>query len=427
MLFLAIKHLFTRKKQSIITLLGIMIGTTAFIVMSAFFAGVQNQITDSLVSGDAHIKIYAQEEDITPDSIEKKQFNNLKLNKDANEKHEIKSITWIRKPGGTRKSLSIENPNLWREVFKDSEEFLAYSPAYSTSVFTSLNNQSWTINLAGVEPSQYINITNIETKMTQGSLLDLEKGTGRVIIGEELAKALGKELFDNIIVTSTAGKQYPLKIVGLYNTSNRRADLSSGLVTLTDAQKIGQALGKISQIHVKVKNFRTAADTSNQWKKISNDLVESWDQAHEGLISMFQSQDMTRYMATGIIMLVAAFGIYNILNMIVNQKRKDIAILRSMGFEAKDIINLFLFQGVALGFSGGVAGMMLGYGICKAIGRVEFGPPGSRGDGFTLDFDFKIYMTAFLISSTAAIIASILPSRSAAKLTPIEIIRSGAE
>jgi lipoprotein-releasing system permease protein len=415
MFFLAFKHLLNRKRQSIVTLLGIMIGTTAFIVMSAFFQGVQDQLTDSLVSGDAHIKVYASEEDITPLKIEKQMFP------------EYKSVEWIRRPGGTRKSLSIENPNMWKEVFNESPDLVAATEVYSTSVFISLNNQTWTLGLTGSNPSEFVKITNIESKMTYGSITDLEKGTGRVIIGEELAKSLGKEVFDNIIVTSNSGKIYPLKIVGLFNTSNRRADLGSGYVTLADAQKIGGAQGKISQINIKVKNFRTAAEVSNLWKKISNDLVESWDQAHEGLISMFQSQDMTRYMATGIIMLVAAFGIYNILNMVVNQKRRDIAILRSMGYEASDIVNLFLLQGVTLGVSGGVSGMSLGFAICKMIGRVQFGPPGSRGDGFTLDFDFKTYLTAFIISSTAAIIASILPARSAAKLTPIEIIRSGAE
>lgn len=415
MLYLAIQHLFTRKKQSIITLLGIMIGTTAFIVMSCFFVGVQNQITDSLVSGDAHIKIYAYEEDVTPETIKDRLFPTEA------------AVSWIRKPGGTRKYSAIENPNLWNAVFSKSPEFEASTPIYSTTVLIKQDNESWTLGLTGSIPSSFIKITNIETKMTQGSILDLEKGTGNVVIGEELAKSLGKEVNDTITVTANSGKTFPLKIIGLFNTSNRRADLGSGYVTINDAQKIGSEPGTISQINVKVKNFRDAADISNRWKKVSNDKVESWDQAHEGLISMFESQDMTRYMATGIIMLVASFGIYNILNMIVSQKRRDIAILRSMGFESNDIVRLFLVQGVALGFSGGAFGMMLGYGICQAIGRVQFGPPGSRGDGFTLDFSFKIYATAFVISNAAAILASILPSRSAAKLTPIEIIRSGAD
>lgn len=415
MLYLAIRHLLTRKKQSIITLLGIMIGTTAFIVMSCFFVGVQNNITDTLVSGDAHIKIYAFEEDITPDLIKGSLYK-----KDD-------SISWIRKPGGTRLYNSIENPTMWEEVFNKNPEVIAYTPAYSTSVFIKENNQTWTVSLAGVIPSKYVKITNTESKMVKGSLLDLEKRTGGIVIGQELAKALGKEVDDNIYVTSTSGTIYPLKIVGLYNTNNRRADLRSGVVSITDAQKIDGHPGAISQIHVKVKNFRTAANLSNEWQKISNDKVESWDQANEGLISMFESQDMTRYMATGIIMLVASFGIYNILNMIVTQKRKDIAILRSMGFEGNDIIRLFLVQGVALGFSGGGLGMTLGYAICKMIGNVQFGPPGSKGDGFTLDFSFKIYATAFIISNSAAILASILPSRSASKLTPIEIIRAGAD
>jgi lipoprotein-releasing system permease protein len=415
MFYLAIQHLLNRKKQSIVTLLGIMIGTTAFIVMSCFFVGVQNQITDSLVSGDAHIKIYAYEEDITPELIEGNQFKK----KDQ--------VSWVRKPGGKKSSISIENPGLWEEVFKASPDYVASTPVYSTTGLITVNNEIKNITLVGMKPSSLIKVTNIESKMTQGSILDLEKMTGSIIIGEEMAKVLGKEVDDLIVITSSTGQNFPLKIIGLFNTNNRRADQGSGFVSLIDAQKIAAKPGAISQIYVKVKDFRQAATISNKWKKISHDFVESWDQAHEGLISMFESQDMTRYMATGIIMLVAAFGIYNILNMIVNQKRKDIAILRSMGYEAYDIIRLFLIQGVALGFSGGFFGMLLGYIICISIGRVEFGPPSSRGDGFTLDFNLQIYLTAFVISNSAAILASILPSRSASKLTPIEIIRAGAD
>lgn len=415
MLFLAIQHLITRKKQSLITLLGIMIGTTAFIVMSCFFVGVQKQITDSLVSGDAHIKIYANEEDITAESIQNKLLR------------KYKDVSWIRRPGGRRKFNSIEDPNKWDEVFEKSADFIARSPVYSTTVLIKQDNETWTLGLTGMIPSEFVKITNIESKMTKGSILDLNKGAGSLIIGEELSQALGKEVGDTIVVTSNSGKNFPLKIIGLFNTSNRRADLGSGYVTIYDTQKMGAQPGAISQIFVKVKDFQQAANISNQWKKISNDKVESWDQAHEGLISMFQSQDMTRYMATGIIMLVASFGIYNILNMIVTQKRKDIAILRSMGFEAQDIVKLFLIQGVSLGFVGGILGMIIGFFICKSIGRVQFGPPNSRGDGFTLDFNFQIYLISFVISNSAAILASILPSRSASKLMPIEIIRAGAD
>lgn len=414
MLFLAVQHLINRKKQSLITLLGIMIGTTAFIVMSSFFVGLQNQITDSLVSGDAHIKIYADETDITPEYIQEKMFPGT-------------SVGWIRKPGGTRKSSSIESLGLWDEVFTNSPEYVASTPVFSTSVVIAQNNETWNLNLTGTKPESLIKITNIEDKMIKGSMLDLLKSTGSVIIGEQLAKSIGKEVGESIIVRSTStGNTFPLKIIGLFNTDNRRADLGSGYVLISDAQKIASKPGAISQISVKVKNFREAADVSNKWKKMSNDYVESWDQAHEGLISMFQSQDTTRYMATGIIMLVASFGIYNILNMIVTQKRKDIAILRSMGYEALDITQLFLVQGLALGIGGGLLGMLLGFIICEAIGTVQFGPPGSKG-GFSLDFNMQIYLTAFVISNSAAILASILPSRSAAKLTPIEIIRSGAD
>lgn len=414
MLFLATKHLLARKKQSLVTLLGIFIGTLAFIMISGFFSAQQNYMTEMMVSSDAHIKIQARERLIVKEEVQKLLFP------------EYSAFQWRRAPAGRRAAATIENPPGWYELFKNYPEVIAATSVYTSNGIISNNGTNYSLSITGSRPSEQVKITNIASKIIKGDYLNLEKGTGGIVIGAELASDLAKELNDVITLTTTDGRQLPFKIVAIFKTGERRAELGSAYTSLADAQKIGNVSGKISQISVKVKDFRSASVLADKWKADSYDSVQSWDQLNSQLLQMFSTQDLTRYVVTGVIMLVAAFGIYNILNMVVNQKRKDIAILRSMGYESPDIIRLFLLQGVFLGLSGGLLGCLVSYILGVWIGDIHMGGPFS-GATMRIEFNFTSYMQALLISNGAAILASYLPSRGASKLTPIEIIRAGAE
>ncbi|HEX7674086.1 MAG TPA: FtsX-like permease family protein [Bdellovibrio sp.] len=414
MVFLAAKHLMARKKQSLVTLLGIFIGTLAFIMISGFFSAQQNYMIDMMVSGDAHIKIQARERLIIKEEVEKFLFP------------EYKNFVWLRAPAGRRAAAAIENPPGWYERFKDYTEVVAATSVYTATGLLSNNGTNYSLSITGAKPSEQVKITNIASKIIKGNYLDLEKGTGSIVVGKELASDFAKEVGDTITLTTTDGRQLPFKIVAIFSTGERRAEISQAYTTLTDAQKIGNVSGQISQISVKVKNFRDASKLADSWKATSYDSVQSWDQLNSQLLQMFTTQDMTQYLVTGVIMLVAGFGIYNILNMVVTQKRKDIAILRSMGYESKDIIRLFLLQGALLGLTGGLLGCLASFLFSKALGDIHMGGPFS-GATMTIDFNIYTYLQALLISNGAALLASYLPSRNASKLTPIEIIRSGAE
>ena len=135
-----------------------------------------------------------------------------------------------------------------------------------------------------------------------------------------------------------------------------------------------------------------------------------------------------RNIIVAVVMLVAGFGIYNVLMMTVTQKMRDIAILQAMGYESWEIRMLFLFQGLILGLVGAVLGLIVGYFICKYLETLPFGarPGSTRPPGhLTIVFTLGIHLQASLLSIMSALVASYLPARSAAKFTPIEIIRGG--
>jgi lipoprotein-releasing system permease protein len=200
--------------------------------------------------------------------------------------------------------------------------------------------------------------------------------------------------------------------------------------SLPTVQNITQSSGEISQIIVKILNVRDAASIAEEWGYYSRDKVESWDQANESILSVFKTQDIVRNSTTFTIILVVAFGIYNILNMVVNQKKKEVAILRSIGFDGRDTIILFLIQGMILGLIGAMLGIIVGAFGCYMIEGIPLGS--SKGNlkavirTMQISWDTIIYVKAFLIAIISASVASYIPARMASHLSPVEIIRGAA-
>ncbi|MGZ3720489.1 MAG: ABC transporter permease, partial [Bdellovibrionota bacterium] len=199
---------------------------------------------------------------------------------------------------------------------------------------------------------------------------------------------------------------------------------------LSDVQKVNHSLNNINEIDVRLADYQGAASTASTWAKLSPELVESWDQRNSNMFSIFATQTLMRYLIVGVVMLVAGFGIYNVLMMTVNQKMKDVAILGAMGYDAREIMTLFLSQGLILGFGGALFGVLAGYLSCRYLQTFTMpGPPGSTKapEHLHIALDAGIYLQATLLATLSAAVSSYLPARAAAKLTPIEIIRGGAE
>ena len=141
-------------------------------------------------------------------------------------------------------------------------------------------------------------------------------------------------------------------------------------------------------------------------------------------MSVFTTQDIVRNSMTVSILIVAGFGIYNILSMAVNHKRREIAILRSIGFESKDIVQLFLTQGVILGAIGGAVGCVVGFVLCKIMESIQITDHGLGGNHMLVVYFVGIYIRGFFLAFLSSSVASFLPAQAAGRLSPIDVIRS---
>ena len=415
MIFLGLKYLLARRKQTFLMLLGIFFGSAAYVSISGFMLGFREYLIDQLVNNNPHIHIQSREDFLSDHSLDEAFFGK-----------EFNFVFWDPPPSGRKDSAIIENPQSWYERLHSDSRVIAYSPVLTAAVIFSNGKATVPASVLGCDPLQQVKVTNIGKYVVEGSFNDLASGGNRLIIGEELKKRLGVRIGQNVLLSLAKSSPTPFKIAGIYKTGNKLSDaLAYG--SLGDIQKVNKTSNQINQISVRVQDYSQAAMIANSWASLSPEKVQSWDQINESIFNVFRIQDVVRFLSIGAIMIVAAFGIYNVLNMTVMQKRRDVAILRSMGYSTGEIVSLFFTQGLVLGVTGTASGLSFGYFLCVYLKTLPFrGPMGGPGH-MMVSMDPQIYIYAAILALSSACLASILPAYSAGKLEPIEIIRTGAE
>jgi lipoprotein-releasing system permease protein len=152
----------------------------------------------------------------------------------------------------------------------------------------------------------------------------------------------------------------------------------------------------------------------------------SWQERSEDLMSALAIRSVIMYAVVGAVLVVAAFGIYNVISTVVLEKQRDIAILRAMGFQARDIESMFLAQGALIGAVGNVFGIGLGCGLMAGLMRIHFRVPGSTDVNYlAIDWSPFQFVLAGGVAMLAAMIAAYLPARRAAKVEPVDVLRGG--
>lgn len=420
MIFLALRHLLSRFRQTVLTLLGIVLGTAAYIVISGMMLGFQTYMIDQMVNNDSHVRISAREDFITEHSLDESFFGN------STESQSDRSLVrWLVPPSGRKDSASIEYPQGWFERLNHDPDVLAYSPQLIIQIIARRARITQSARMIGSDPNRQSRVTNLQQYMLQGNFRDIGLTGNRILVGDGLLKKLGARKSEAILLSSGHGKEVPYTIVGVFHLGIKTVDDTTVFGALSDVQNLNQTPSRISDIAIRLFDVEKASPHAKDWQTLHSGKVQSWEQANEGIMSVFKTQDIVRNAMTLSILIVAGFGIYNVLNMSVVHKRREIAILRSLGFEQKDIQLLFSFQGLFLGIAGGLIGIVIGYAGCRYLGTIQVSPDRMIGSGTMLiSYQPVIYLKGFLIALFSTGLASWLPARAAGRMTPIEIIRS---
>lgn len=412
MFFLSWRQLISRKKQTLLILLGISFGTLLYVSITGLQLGMREYIFEQLLSNTAHILISGSEKDILPESITEVLYG------------DNKNVFWRVAPAGKRDETKIKNVQGWYQFLDKETEVLDYSPRLSTNVLLGSGQFSAPVNLIGTLPEKHARVSHIEKYIKQGSFLNLKSGGNSLVIGSGVAKKLGVHLNQIVNVSSRAGLSRPYKIVGILHFGNEQIDQSIAYAHLKNVQTVTQRPGRVSEIAVALWDVEKSNITASFWKNISTDKVQDWKEANKAFMEVIGVQDFSRYFITWSVLLVAAFGIYNVLTIMINQKKREIAILRAIGYSPARIFQLIFYQGIVLGMVGGLLGLFLGWLMCLWIGSINFGFEIGGSNNLLISYDWQIYFSAFITANISALIASFIPAWEAKNLTPMDIIRS---
>jgi lipoprotein-releasing system permease protein len=412
MLFLALRHLFSQRRQSILTLIGIVLGTAAYVAISGMMLGFQTFIVDQLVNNDSHVRISAREELIKEHSLDREFFGETSL------------VQWHSPPAGRRDNAYILYPRAWTDRLDALPEVAAYSPQLVVQGLVNRAKVSTAARIIGCDPVKQTQVTNIEKYMVQGKFSDIAIGGNRIVVGEGLLQKLGAKVPETISLSAGSGEVLPFRVVGSFRLGVKSLDDSTIFGVLSDVQKLNRTPSRVSDIAIRLHEVDRAGELASLWNLLGQEKVQSWDQANQGIMSVFTTQDIVRNSMTISILIVAGFGIYNILSMAINHKKREIAILRSIGYEGKDIVQLFMTQGILLGTIGGILGALVGYFVCEVMARIPVADRGMGGNFMIIAFFPSIYVKGFFLAFLSCTIASYFPARKAGKMTPIDIIRS---
>jgi lipoprotein-releasing system permease protein len=400
-----------RRRQTLVSVSGVALGVAFFIAIAALMRGFQTYFINQIIDVAPHITI--KDETRSPAA----QAAVMAEPGGAVVVHGVKPRDRIRGIRAAGDKLAM----------LEAMEGVAAAPVLQGQALLRYGSRDVSAVLSGIEPGRHVRISNIEKDMTAGRLDDLRATANGIIIGEALAFRLGVQFGDTITAVSPAGVVLSMKVVGLFRTGIQNVDQSYGYTLLKVQQVLQNRPNVVNQILLRLADVTRAEALARQIEARFGDRSESWEEQNANILTVFVIQNAIMYSVTGAILLVAAFGIYNIISTVVFEKTRDIAILKSLGFTEGDIQRLFLVQGMIAGLLGALAGCLLGALMIEALGQIRFGLETPAGnDRFILARDWRVYLAASLFAILAAGTAALIPARRASRLDPVQVVRGAA-
>ncbi|MFA5299479.1 MAG: FtsX-like permease family protein [Lutibacter sp.] len=402
---IALTHLLTRKKQTIIASLGVTVGIGVFIFMISLVVGFNRYSDEALFKAEPHLRIY-QDDTLSRPLI--KQINSG-------------YTTVIVNPKIANLSNTLVNPEKIIIDLKKQEGVATVTPQVSVNLF--YNNGISQINgvASGVNIIDANAMFNIQSTMLAGDVRNLLSTSNGILLGVGIAEKLNIKLYDNINITSSIGVVKMMKVEGIFKTSNSNIDLTKSYINLAISQQLmKESSSYLTDILVNINDPNKAPEYSKKLKKLTIYKVEDWQSANEQSMSNKKTRQVMFGSISLAILLVAAFGIYNIINMTVKEKLNDIAILKATGFSGKDVINIFLKESLIMGIIGTSFGLLLAAGLIKFVSGIYIG--GDR-EYFPIGFESPIFLIGGILGIVLTLGAGYIPAIGAAKIDPIEIFR----
>jgi len=409
-LFIGLRYLQARRRETFISLitvisvLGVMIGVMTLNVVMAVMSGFEETLRDRLLGINAHVAI-------------------------------------------VRSGEPMQDYERVIEQMRSEDGVLAASPTIYGQVMLTVGSRVSGVVVRGVDPDRVNDVIPVQNYITEGSLAGLKTQhpialqdrtvlLPGIILGERLANQLGVFLGSPVQVVSPLGSPTAIGVIpkvrrfvvtGVLRTGMSEIDSTLVFMGLSEAQRFFELGEAVTNIELRVRDVNQARQVAERIQRRLGFpfFAEDWTRLWPNLFSALELEKTVYFLVLLLMVLIGAFNIVSTLVMVVMEKKKDIAILRSMGATQQSIRRIFLLKGCLIGVVGTISGVILGLLVCALIAQYQFKLP----DGVFLisTVPVRVYASNFVLVACASfvvcLLASIYPARQAAKLDPVEIIR----
>jgi lipoprotein-releasing system permease protein len=401
-LHVALRYLLAKRKQafisviSLISILGVTVGVMALVIALALMTGLQQELTDRIVGANPHVFVW--------------------------------------KPAG------IADARVEIDRLGKMPHIVGAAPVILGKALVSAAGDEAFINVKGIDPALEPSVTAIGGAMRSGTLASLASDESDeppgILLGSDAAAQLGVVVGDSVSVITPQGTLSPmgmiprprrLRVAGTFNLGVYEIDSETGLVSLNTAKRLFDKDGA-DAIQLKLDKISLARQVSDDMgRELGTDYrVQDWGDVNRSLFDALWLEKMAISLTIGLIVMVAALNIVASLILLVMEKHRDIAILKTMGASARSVMTIFMMQGLIIGIIGTVVGASTGLGIAEVLNRYKV--IHIPGDVYQITYvPFRVLPLNFALVVVAAIficfVATLYPSRQAARLDPAQALR----
>ena len=411
-LSIAKTHLLTKIKQTSIAALGVTFGIGSYITLVCFMTGLNGMLDDLILNQTPHIHIYNE---IEP-SKKQPVFLYDEFKNSFNVVHSIK-------PKLSQKKIHNALPII--NYLNEDENVRGAIPQIKATIFYIAGSIEIGGYLTGIQALDEAKLFNMQDYIIEGTPEELHNSDNGILLGIGIARKMSLKVGDRVQISTIKGDVFPLKIVGLYQSGIADIDAIQSFANLKTVQRIlGEAENYITDINVKLYDIDQALPLSKKIEHLFKLRAIDIKTANAQFETGTSIRNLITYAVSITLLIVAGFGIYNILNMLIYEKMNDIAILKATGFSGKDVQLIFMSQAMIIGFVGGVLGLVIGLGLANLIDTLPFKTEAlPTVKTYPINMDPLFFVIGFSFAMLSTFLAGYLPSKKAKKIDPVEIIR----
>jgi lipoprotein-releasing system permease protein len=407
-LYIALRFLSHRKRALLLSLSGVVFGVAFFICTQAQTQGFSRFFINSTLGSNGALILRSRFQpgfanSLVPPKTMKSNFAHRQYFEGVKDANEIMRVS------------------------REFSNVVSCSPVLRGTLTARAGFDNATVDLFGIEPASHLQTTNLGQQLTDGSFEDFRNKPGSVIVGSRLSELLNVQVGDTLQLLSPGGQYRRFNVAAIAHSGVGSVDSTRMYCHARVAQMLLKKPYDASMIIYKLRDPDRAPALADHFQALFEHDATSWQDREESTLHLFLTLRLSAAITVSLVILLAGFGIFNVLTMTVLSKVKEIAILRSMGYRRRDISSIFLWQGGLVAAAGSLIGCIAGALMTWGISKI---PIRLRGlistDHFVVTWDWRHYVGAIILAAISVFVASYVPARRAAELPPVATLRGSS-